>query len=446
MKKKILLLLPLCFALGACTVFSPGQNNNHNNNSVNPDPKPNPDPVNPDPIVPDPVDPDILEEPPEGEYQEDDYLYYSIEKRSDIYKSIEESWGDGCGYPSIIEIQHSKNHNGTLLCAYSIANSGLIHGNPTWLSIARSLNQGDTWSDIAKVYETIDPTLEACWNPCLIELPEKVGHYDAGTIVMAGISIDAGQERKAMLNIWVSTDVGETWHEISTVVSTDFQHGIWEPHLIYEDGYLYCFFADDRGDAIKTHDQTIAYNRTNDLLSWGETVGVVFGQNLTSRPGMPVVTKMGNGEYFLVYEYGIDGAFNGVPIYFKTSKFIDKWGKYDDGSLLLSTNESRGGSAPFCIWFPKGGECGTLIVTCKYGTNKDNKIFVSHDYGKTFNLLDNFLPYSNRGNLGYHPSYCFSKDGKYLYCANTTDLNEEKGKIEFCRIRVYNKPQTKVEE
>ncbi len=70
-----------------------------------------------------------------------------------------------------------------------------------------------------------------------------------------------------------------------------------------EDGYLYCFYSDDTGStASGSHDQTIVYKRSKDGVTWSNAVEVIACTDSRWRAGMPVITKMGNGEYFLVFE------------------------------------------------------------------------------------------------------------------------------------------------
>ena len=96
------------------------------------------------------------------------------------------------------------------------------------------------------------------------------------------------------------------------------------------------------------------------------------------------------------------------------------------------------GSAPWCAWTPAGGECGTLIVTSKYGSNTPNKILVSFDYGETFEAIENPLPYKDEPSLGYSATLFFSADGSTLFYGNNVDGHiDGKSKIAFARIRIF---------
>lgn len=367
-----------------------------------------------------------------GEYIRDGRIVYSIDKKSEAFVPPENVWGNGTGYPSIIETRFTEGSEGELMAAFSVYDSGKSD-EPSSIRILKSNNSGNTWNEISRVYETFDTSIEACWNACLLELPAQIGQYPAGTILLAGVSIDSVQSRKSQIALWKSADSGKTWEEIS-IISTGggTGYGVWEPNLFFENGRLYCFYADDRGDGKSSPDQKIVCQYSSDLLGWSNPEDVVVSKSFDDRPGMPVVTKMGNGKYFLTYEYGMTNK--GYPIYFKTANDICNWNAESIGNTLATSDGYTIGSAPYCLWISSGGDCGTLFVTGKYGTDPDNKILVSYDYGNSFHTIRNPLPYENRDGLGYHAALCFSADGHTLYYMNTVEYNDVIGKIEFARI------------
>jgi len=228
--------------------------------------------------------------------------------------------------------------------------------------------------------------------------------------------------------------------------------------MIYseEDGYLYCFYSDDSDP---DHDQKISYKRSKDGVNWEgeggkigtgtgkdvEPVDVVAIDKFKYRPGMPVITKMGNGEYFLVYEQF--GDWTGCPIYYKKTRDLSDWGDVSDiGTLIKAKTGEVLSSSPACVWLDVGGECGTLIVTAKQGSNK-GYMLVSFDYGETWEKIDNPLvgqPIITNGSgndrVGYSPAFWLSTDGKTVYYLNS--INDARNPTEtrvmgFARLTIY---------
>ena len=351
--------------------------------------------------------------------------------KSTVADAPEKSWDKGIGCPSVIVLEHSGSKNGLIIAAYSVADGGLTGGR-TSLRIARSSDGGNTFVLAAKVYESLDTTIEACWNPHLFELPTRIGDMPEGTLLLAGGSIDPGQRRKSTISVWRSFDCGESWEQYSVVAEGGgIGDGVWEPFLFCENGYLYCFYSDD---ATAKHSQSLVYKKSTDGKNWSEPYDMTAPDDYALRPGMISIAKMGNGKFFSVYEVGSDKG-GGVPVYYKITDSPDSWDSKKLGKKLTAKNGQTCGSAPWCAWSPIGGECGTLVVSAKYGTG-DNRLFVSYDYGETFELVENPLNYPNENGYGYSASLFFPSDGKTLYYANTTDNGKGKARIEFAKIRI----------
>lgn len=351
-------------------------------------------------------------------------VIFNVEKRSDIFCPPTEVWNNGVQYPTIISLSHNKENNGVLLCSFEVFDKG-----ETSFRIMKSSDYGESWEQISAVYETADSSLSAAWEPCLFELPDTLGDYPEGTVLLGGISVDDGCKSKTRLSVYASGDCGQSWSEISAVDEAGgVGDGIWEPYFVYDGGYLYCFYSDDSDPF---YSQTIVYKKTADGVNWGEKVPVVVSENPQDRPGMPVITKMGNGKYFICYELG-NGE--GYPIYCKMSDSIDNWDESDIGKRITTAFKRTIGSAPCCVWMPAGGENGTLIVSGKYGSKGNNELFVSFDCGKSFKTMINPLPYSDKNGFGYSASMFYSQADNKLYYANTVDYKDELSKIAFARI------------
>lgn len=345
----------------------------------------------------------------------------------------------GTQYPKVIELQHSGEDNGTLLTTMETDNS--------CFRVCRSTDGGETWKTYSRAVESMDDDLKTHWQPHLFELPCQVGDMPEGTILLSGTTINNGLGR-SHITVWRSTNAGRSWIQYTEVVTgggtcdsvpaENTYHGVWEPCILYDNGYLYCFYSDD-SDPL--HDQKLSYKRSSDGVNWEEQVDVLSFDEYHWRPGMISVAKMGNGKYFVPYEK-VDHWGGSTDIYFKIVDSLDgDWKPTDEGTKLVSVTkgapEKGIGSSPWCAWSPAGGECGTLVVNANWGG--EEHIYVSFDYGKSFEAIEN--PLSTPQTSGYSPSFFFSSDGSTLYYANTVAENatDKKCTIQFAKIKIRAK-------
>ncbi len=381
-------------------------------------------------------------------------LDMDIEVISTVFGVPEQNPSDLLGYPSnisdvhfpsVIELQYQKNEkdNGTLIGAFCIIESALKDPVETLACIMESRDGGKNWEVLARPKETLSPgTGWAGSMAHIYELPAQVGDMPAGTLIYSSNSVN--YEYSSHIGVWKSNDCGKTWKEIS-IVARGGGHGagVWEPVMFYDNEYLYCFYSDDSN---RQYDQRIVYKRSKDGIKWESVVEVCAFDNFEDRPGMPIITKMGNGEYFLVYEYCIGG---GARIYYKKTKDITKWNPKDPGTLIetkVGSQNFQAATAPSCVWTPAGGECGTLFVTGQYqfGGGGKNRILVSVDYGKTWDTVENPLPYSKYQSFtedalgGYRPIMVLGADTSVIHYINTTDIKATgKSQIQYAKLKIF---------
>ncbi|MBE6607181.1 MAG: hypothetical protein E7633_01305 [Ruminococcaceae bacterium] len=347
-------------------------------------------------------------------------------------------------YPSITELRYQSNEedNGKLLAIFEFGSSD---NNSTSGSVWESTDKGETWNIIARPRETMDRLIKGISMAHIYELPAQVGDMPAGTLLYSGNSVDYSY--KSHIAVWRSFDAGKTWKEYVIIAKAGgLKEGIWEPFMWYEesDGYLYCFYSDDSDPK---HDQKLVYKRSKDGKNWSDIVDVCTFDNPAFRPGMFSMAKMGNGEYFMVYENVVG---DGAKIYYKTTKDITKWNPTDMGTLL-KVGDYTAASAPWCTWTPVGGECGTLIATGMWdssGANGKHNLFVSFDYGKTWDVMANPLPYSHDNlmhednHIGYSPALFVGADPSVIYYMNATDYRDSHGfgvpRMQFARLKLYD--------
>ncbi|MBR5535279.1 MAG: discoidin domain-containing protein [Clostridia bacterium] len=209
------------------------------------------------------------------------------------------------------------------------------------------------------------------FQPFLYELPEDIGQLKKGTVLCAGTTKN---NNYSAIVLYYSTDGLRTWDYLSTIVeggalTMGTGTAIWEAFLTSEDGVLYCFYSDERG-MTKGGGQRLVYRASTDCVNWGEDVKVCDfeEENPKYRPGMPVVTKMANGKFFLIYE-GVNMGNGYMPVYYKTSDDIATWDYKDHGVELPAPFRS---GSPYCTTLNDGKIVITTHGTKKIGVNVNN--------------------------------------------------------------------------
>ena len=358
-----------------------------------------------------------------------------LETLTDIWSPSTKKSTEQCTYGKIIKLEHNGENNGMLLATHETCN---------WTDgrypVNRSTDDGQTWTEISRISDSLNKKSVPGWQPYLFELPADVGDFKEGTLLYAGCSRINNMAQTAM-TLYKSTDLGETWRAFKNVdiVNGGIGYGLWEPVLMYEEetGRVYCFYSDDSDPK---HDQKLVYKYSTDLVNWSAKYEMVACENPLLRPGMVALTKMGNGKYALAYELCGDGC----QIYIKYADSLDGWEPADHGKLIRTLSGEGMGSAPAIAWTPDGGECGTLFVTAHHVVNGSSNtkcdLFISFDYGETFIDVDNPIPNRPNDNIrsGYSPGFFVDKDGAVYYVNDPeytkNGLNE---KFMFAKIRVY---------
>lgn len=359
-------------------------------------------------------------------------------KKQSVFSPFDKLSTQSLYYPTAVVTQHQSDpsKNGRIIAT--------LNSSEHFYRILESTNDGESFKEIAQVYDRVNDNCRGGRMPMLYELPAKVGTLEAGTLVLAGTSsaLSSSSSEMSAIVIYYSTDLGKTW---TSGQSIDFGQGrtdgdgIWEPCLIYEEetGRLYCFYSDDR-DA--SHDQKIVYKYTTDGKSWigaqgssptGTPFEAVASSNSTLRPGMVSVTKMSNGEYIMIYEVGHSKYKDSTAtVHFKKSKRLDDWSDVSDvGPMLISRDGVAFGSAPWGAYTPIAGENGMFIATGRYRDDRktdpsEPDLFISFDCGETFVTVENPFDYKNTdlslGKFGYSPFFVTANDGKTIYYFNTS--------------------------
>ena len=365
------------------------------------------------------------------------YSNPEVEFTTDISYSADNWWDRGVQYGRLLILKNSPDgQNGTILATHCELNAGLVDHAPGY-PVYRSSDNGKTWNRITLVSDT----LTGCnseWNPFLFELEKDCGIYPAGTIILAACSIDPDHSKESHIRLYFSTDGGENFSQGVVVASAGgLEEGVWEPFLLQlDDGRLVCYYSDDSDEK---HSQKIVYKISSDAENWSDPIDVVATDIFAERPGMPVVTRLGDGSYFMVYEVVDKDGIDGIPVYFRRSADGLDWGdKKDIGTELISYNGKKAlGSAPYCAWTPVGSEKGTLVVSGAFmrkgKSDTGTDLFISNDYGESWVTISHPIPYTQDDHVGYSNSFAFSENGKYMYSINNPQNPDtpEKSKMVF---------------
>lgn len=219
--------------------------------------------------------------------------------------------------------------DGSWLAVYTIYDNngytyGATHGltnQGTALQVARSTDRCRTWQVIATCRED-NRDLD---NGEIIQLPN-------GPLRMAFRSVRWQESYRICVS--GSEDGGVTWHHLSQPESNEGtpgslghpDKGVYEPDFCRLDGdSLALFYANEKHVTENpAYSQIISERISRDGgQTWGNEIWVAWDPATPAeRPGMPVITKMANGQFLVVFE--VVGAHH-ADIFCKTSPDGKTW-------------------------------------------------------------------------------------------------------------------------
>lgn len=249
--------------------------------------------------------------------------------------------------------------NGDWLAVYTVFPSGA----PSILEIARSTDNARTWT----VVSTISEPGRKLDNGELLQLPN-------GDVLATMRSLIDGQSYR--LPVYRSTGNGVTWTYLSNIDSNEnpggrTDRGLWEPVFnILPDGSLSVLYANEKhASGSPSYSQVISQRiSTDNGATWGpETWAVSQPGGGSARPGMPVMTRMGDGRFILVFEIC------GLGLHCDVAYLISQDGVTWPSGLGTGIRYQRCG--PFIL----STHDGRLIIT-----SCQNEVSYSNDYGATW--------------------------------------------------------------
>ncbi|KAF4459719.1 bnr asp-box repeat domain [Fusarium albosuccineum] len=214
-----------------------------------------------------------------------------------------------------------------------------------------------------------------------VNVTDQLGDYKAGTLILSGMSLPADLS-EAWLDMYTSTDGGESWEFASHVVyapgpetTKNGDKAVWEPFLLMHNGELVCYYSDQRDES---HAQKLSHIVTKDLKSWSDPVDDVAHSEYKHRPGMTTVAHIESvDKYIMTFEL-CDGPDGGCPSYFKVSSSPYDFGSAEEHKILSNDTDTNPGSSPFVIWTPhpeRDDGSGLVIMN---GSGRE-EVFINED-------------------------------------------------------------------
>ncbi|MFC5446992.1 family 16 glycoside hydrolase [Paenibacillus aestuarii] len=273
----------------------------------------------------------------------------------------------GSEYPRMLKLA-----NGDWLAVAAIYdNNGYtkVSWGGTRLQVFRSTDNCRTWSLAATLWED-GRDLD---NGQLAQLPN-------GDIVLAMRSVR--WQESYQLKVYKSTNNGTNWSYLSMIDQNNGSpgalgnpdKGVYEPHLGFlNDGSLTVMYANEKHVTENpSYSQIISQKISTDGgATWGNEIFVAWDPgNAAARPGMPVWTKMANGQYMVVFEVCGTQSCN---IFYKKSSDGKTW------ASGIGTQIANQAGGPYLLSLTDG----RLVVS-----SNSNVVSMSNDYGATWYTND----------------------------------------------------------
>ena len=265
-------------------------------------------------------------------------------------------------------------------------------GGHTRIVVTRTTDGGQTWS--APVTAVSHPDGDV-GNGQMLRLPSGEIWLAYRQVIQSGSNYDIS------LRVRRSFDNGNTWSDlpggvIESTSATSFK-GVWEPHLEMIGNTIAVFYADDSPAAVGSTGLQNIYMKTWNGSAWVNRITVSDGVAAGSRDGMPVVAKMSNGQYIVVFEAS-DVPGHPFVIKYKISPDGFNWSgpRY---TLYVPNKTGKKAGAPFVTKLPDG----RLLASFQSDEGSPNTgdayssmyTMISSDNGATWQHKYNVFPVSN---------------------------------------------------
>ncbi len=248
----------------------------------------------------------------------------------------------------------------------------------------------------------------------LYELPSQVGAMSPGTLLWAGSVGQSSTTKPMQIKIYQSADQGSTWSYLSNCATAatpkSIGGGLWEPQFeIADDGALVCFYSDETQAG---YSQLIHQVRSYDGINWQDSYFTVASTIQADRPGMPVVTKLPSGTYFMTYELCGPAA---CTVFSRTSADGWNWGDPTNmGNKILTGAGQWFEHAPTNAWAASAtSSSGTILVIGQVMLNSSGTV----SSGNGVTIFTNHSP-DGSGPWSTMPAPVHIPDAYDNYCPN----------------------------
>lgn len=333
-----------------------------------------------------------------------------------LYSPPGDASNSGANWPRAIELRHTPWMEGQILATFS-------RRGPTF-PIYRSVDGGESWHFWSEIRQTKWPTGGWALNyqPTLLELPQAMGPFPAGTILAAGLAFPTFASATE-LQLFASQDAGKSWRYVSTIVEggpplARTSTPVWEPHLSIDlYGRLVAYYADERHKS-DGYTQVIAFRVSSDGGETWEPEAFSVALSGDLMPASPVALRMPGNRFALAFQVA---GLPGDPVHLKLSPDGIDWG--DPSELGTPIQDAAGNyltGTPFISWSPYGSEWGTLIASgtsmVVNGTPIGGGVMVNRRFGSgPWEVLETPIRYDVSEQAGYGQSHLpIGKSGRLL--------------------------------
>lgn len=245
--------------------------------------------------------------------------------------------------------------------------------------IYRSEDGGATWSNFSQVEDQVNGWGNR-YQPNFFVLPEAVGDFPAGTVILGGMSVRKDLA-EAWLDIYTSSDQGKSWtfashaiHAPGPETVTNGDKAVWEPFFLMYEGKLVLHFSDQRDEK---YAQKLAHTTTTNLKDWSEPANDVTYPTYEYRPGMTTVAHIkSTGKWIMTYEL-CGTADAGCPGYYKVASSPLEFDAVPGTKIIADTGENPG-SSPYVIWTKRPDRDDGSGVIIMNGA-QSNAVYINDD-------------------------------------------------------------------